>query len=229
MVKIKEIKISIHRKYTKDFQSYGYRIGVMLDVDKNDPRGDYYQGKAFLNDRIAEEDLIIKNIMDKKDVEKKSGYKELNFVPEGNLIVKDFVNKGVVKKKLVEIPKVKSDMIYRHKCDKCGGIFRDDKNDMEHYANNNGLMLCVGCRIGKSAVENIGDGGDGGNVMIPFDVKQIKRTSARAVLVELFGVRGDLWIPKSCIGDGDAMDLMEKGVKTMLFVKNWFLEKEGLI
>ena len=170
VVRIKEIKISIHRKYTKDYQSYGYRIGVMLDVDKDDPRSGYYEGKAFLNDRIAEEDLIIKNIVDKRDAEKSSGYKELGVIPE------------------------KSESV---------------------------LVVKSGSQDGGEAKD--------GDVMIPYGVKQIKRTSAKAVLVELFGVKGDVWIPKSCVGDGDAMDLMEKGVKTMLFVKNWFLEKEGLI
>lgn len=82
MVKIKEIKISIHRKYTKDCQSYGYRIGVMLDIGKDDPRGSYYEGKAFLNERIKEEDLVIKNIMDKRVAEKQSGYKELGVIPK---------------------------------------------------------------------------------------------------------------------------------------------------
>ena len=170
MVRLKEIKISIHRKYTKDYQSYGYRIGVMLDVDKDDPRSGYYEGKAFLNDRIAEEDLVIKNLMDKRVAEKSSGYKELKVIPE-----------------------------------KSEGVL-----------------------VVKSGSQDGGEAKDG-DVMIPYDVKQIKRTSAKAVLVELFGVKGDVWIPKSCVGDGDAMDLMEKGVKTMLFVKNWFLEKEGLI
>lgn len=174
MVRIKEIKISIHRKYTKDFQSYGYRIGVMLDVDKGDnSREGYYEAKAFLNERIAEEDLIIKNIMDKKVAEKESRVRELISVPE----VKTYEVSG--KRELVKIPMS-------------------------------------------------GDGG-GEIVMIPFDVKQIKRTSPKAVLVELFGTKGDLWIPKSCVGDGDAMDLMQKGVKSQLFVASWFLIKSGLV
>ena len=88
MVRIKEIKISIHRKYTKDFQSYGYRIGLQLEVGQTDgARSGYYEGKAFLNERIAEEDLIIKNIMDKKDAERSSGYKVLDVVPEKKMIL----------------------------------------------------------------------------------------------------------------------------------------------
>lgn len=175
-MRLKELKISIHRKYTKDFQSYGYRIGLMLDVDKIDnARTCYYSGKAFLNERIAEEDLIIKNIMDKKDAEKESGYKELSFVPE--VKKESFEVSG--KRELVKIP--------------------------------------------------VSDGVDGKVVMVPFDVKQIKRTSSKAVLVELFGTKGDLWIPKSCVGDGDAMDLVQKGVKLQLFVASWFLIKSGLM
>ncbi len=59
-MRIKEIKISIHRKYTKNFQSLGYRIGIMLDVEKDDnPRDCYYQGKSFLNERIKEENVLI--------------------------------------------------------------------------------------------------------------------------------------------------------------------------
>lgn len=30
----------------------------------------------------------------------------------------------------------------KHKCDNCGREFEDDMEDMEHYANDNGLMLC---------------------------------------------------------------------------------------
>ena len=184
VVRIKEIKISIHRKYTKDFQSYGYRVGLQLDVDKDDPRSGYYEGKVFLNDRIAEEDLIIKNLMDKRDAEKGLGYKELVAIPERKVGKNDLV-----------------------------GAYKELKETYKE--------------LEKRKLEG-GEAKDG-DVMIPYDVKQIKRTSAKAVLVELFGVKGDVWIPKSCVGDGDAMDLMEKGVKTMLFVKNWFLEKEGLI
>ncbi|MBA7578637.1 hypothetical protein ES708_20502 [subsurface metagenome] len=170
------IKISIHRKYTKDFQSYGYRIGLEMDVNKvDDARSGYYEGKAFLNERIAEEDLIIKNIMDKRVAEKGLGYKELVAIPERKV-------------------------------------------------GKNGLGGVAG-ELEKREFKGDGDG----NVLLSYDVKQIKRTSDKAVLVELFGEKGDLWIPKSCIGDGDAMDLMQTGVKTMLFVKNWFLQKNGLI
>lgn len=90
MVKIKEIKISIHRKYTKGFQSYGYRIGIMMDVGKTDPRQGFYEGKVFLNERIAEEDLIIQNIMDKKIVVKQN----LSMLEVGTEVLE-----------LVEIPK----------------------------------------------------------------------------------------------------------------------------
>lgn len=66
MVKIKEIKISIHRKYTQDFQSFGYRIGIMMDVDlKDNPRDVYYQGKDFLNERMKEENNAIANLLRK--------------------------------------------------------------------------------------------------------------------------------------------------------------------
>lgn len=180
MVRIKEIKISIHRKYTKDFQSYGYRVGLQLEIGQtNGAKSGYYEGKAFLNERIAEEDLIIKNIMDKRDAEKKLGYEKLGRIPEREV----------------------------------------DRTD-----------LGGGYKVLEARESAVGVDGDvDGNVLVSFDVRQIKRTSTGAVLVELFDKKGDLWIPKSCIGDGDAMDLMQKGVKTMLRVKNWFLEKNGLI
>lgn len=175
VVKIRMIKISIHRKYTEDFQSYGYRIGLEVDVGKiDDAKSSYYEGKAFLNERIAEEDLIIKNIMGRRVAEKELGYKELVAIPVGKVKKNDL-----------------------------GGVARGSE---------------------KRELKN----GDG-NVMVPFDVRQIKKTSSGAVLVELFDRKGSLWIPKSCIGDGDVMDLMQKGVKTMLRVKKWFLEKKGLI
>lgn len=65
-MRIKEIKISIHRKYTQDFQSFGYRIGIMMDVDsKDNSRDAYYQGKAFLNERMKEENNAIADLLRK--------------------------------------------------------------------------------------------------------------------------------------------------------------------
>ncbi|GAI83377.1 unnamed protein product, partial [marine sediment metagenome] len=183
---MKEIKISIHRKYTKDFQSYGYRIGLQMDVDKDDPRSAYYEGKAFLNERIAEEDLIIKNIMNKKDAERGSGYKELVAVPVGK--VKKNGLGGVAEKELV----VKS-----YLCGGCGTWLVGEKGV-------DGKVFCkkCGCRKHITAT-NISrspevDGGDG-NVMIPIDVRQIEVVSDKAVLVELFGDKGKVWVPKSCV------------------------------
>ncbi len=65
-MRITEIKISIHRKYTQDFQSFGYRIGIMMDVDsKDNPRDVYYQGKAFLSERMKEENNAIADLLRK--------------------------------------------------------------------------------------------------------------------------------------------------------------------
>ena len=69
---------------------------------------------------------------------------------------------------------------------------------------------------------------DGGNGKIAIDVREIVMTSPKAVLVELFGF-GRKWIPKSCIQDGNMVDRMAKGVKTMLYVSEWFLNKEGIV
>lgn len=224
MVRIKEIKISIHRKYTKDFQSYGYRIGLQLDVGKDDPRGVYYEGKAFLNERIAEEDLIIKNIMDKKVAEKSSGYKELGAIPAKFIDLggaKGFAKEmGRIKKIMGETGMSEVDVV---------NLAKEKMIELKGLISEEGAVYIVGKELGVDVPESgKKDGGDG-NVMIPFDVRQIKRVSPKAVLVELFGNKGDLWIPKSCVGDGDAMELMQKGVKTQLLVKNWFLEKSGLI
>lgn len=35
---------------------------------------------------------------------------------------------------------------YRHICDSCGAIFTDNKEDTEHYLNNNGLIFCKDCK-----------------------------------------------------------------------------------
>ncbi len=67
-MRITEIKISIHRKYTQDFQSFGYRIGIMMDVGlKDEPRDCYYQGKSFLNERIKEENNKIADLLEKME------------------------------------------------------------------------------------------------------------------------------------------------------------------
>lgn len=225
------IKISIHRKYTKNFQSYGYRIGLEMDVNKvDDARSGYYEGKAFLNERIAEEDLIIKNIMDKKGAEKNSGYKVLDVIPEKKMISGRLISLGGSKDPLFEKEEGNIKRIVGET-----GLKRSDVIDLakekmvelKGLIGEEGAIYIVGKELGVNVSGSAKEGD--GNIMIPYDVRQVKRTSAKAVLVELFGGKGDVWIPKSCIGDGDAMDLMQTGVKIMLFVKNWFLEKSGLI
>lgn len=42
---------------------------------------------------------------------------------------------------------IKKDNLYKHICDECNKIFYDEKEDMEHYTENNGLMLCENCPI----------------------------------------------------------------------------------
>ena len=67
-MRIKEIKLSIHRKYTQNYNSYGFRIGIMMDVDsKDNPRDCYYQGKVFLNERIKEENNAIADLLEKME------------------------------------------------------------------------------------------------------------------------------------------------------------------
>jgi hypothetical protein len=193
-----------------------------MDVNKvDDARSGYYEGKAFLNERIAEEDLVIKNIMDKKDAEKSSGYKELSFVPEGNLAVKNIIDKGVAEKKR---------FVVSYACEGCGKWITGDKGkDGKVFCKNCGCMiyptatrksLAIGTESGKE--------GDG-DKWSPIEVRQIESTSAKAVLVELFGEKGDMWIPKSCVSGGELLDKMATGVKTVLFVKEWFLKKNGLM
>ena len=69
MVRITEIKVSIHRKFTKNYNSYGYRIGVMVDVGSSTAQDAYYQGLAFLQDKMKEENQSIEIEMGKKDYE----------------------------------------------------------------------------------------------------------------------------------------------------------------
>jgi len=209
----------------------------MLDVGKvDDARSGYYEGKAFLNDRIAEEDLIIKNIMDVKGAEKKSGYKQLGRIPERKI---DRAGLGggyeelEPRKNVVEVDGVIKKIMGETgmKIDEIINLAREKMVEQKGLLDEKGAIYLVGKELGVGVSEgkDVEVGGGDGNVLVPFDVRQIKKVSAMAVLVELFDKKGDLWIPKSCIGDGDIMDLMEKGVKTMLRVKNWFLEKKGLI
>lgn len=241
MVRIKEIKISIHRKYTKDFNSYGYRIGIMLDVDKDDPRSGYYEGKAFLNERIKEEDLVIKNAMDKRVAEKESGYKELGVIPKKRasiVPVKDIdlggftdvsfeKERGVIEKIMGETGLTWDDVV---------NLAREKGVELKGLINEKGAIYIVGKELGVGVggvfKEVGGSVGDDGDKWIPFDVRAIRGTTSKAVLVELFGDKGDMmdvWIPKSCVKDGGGVDKMMKGEKTMLFVKDWFLKKQGLL
>ena len=97
-MKIKEIKLSIHRKYTQNFNSYGFRIGIMMDVGKNDnPMDCYYQGKAFLNERIKEENNAIADLLENFERVKSEGSESVKAKP-----------KGLDSRELVEIPIVKS-------------------------------------------------------------------------------------------------------------------------
>ncbi len=96
-MRIKEIKISIHRKYTKNFQSLGYRIGIMLDVEKDDnPRDCYYQGKSFLNERIKEENVLIDKKFEWLEKGKVKGSKLTNIPVESSTKVMLNAQKGRV-------------------------------------------------------------------------------------------------------------------------------------
>ncbi|TKJ26212.1 MAG: hypothetical protein CEE42_05215 [Promethearchaeota archaeon Loki_b31] len=239
VVRIKEIKISIHRKYTRDFQSYGYRIGVMLDVGGVSPEQAYNGAKTFLNKKIGEEDLIIKNIMDVKDAQKRLGYEKLGRIPEREIVRTDTgggykeleKREGVVKMDVVDNGVAeKKRFVVSYACEGCGKWITGVKDkDGKVFCKNCGCMIYpYATRKSLDVGTESGKEGDG-NVLVPFDVRQIIRTSDMAVLVELFGKKGDLWIPKSCIGGGDAMDSMERGVKIILDVKRWFLKKMGLV
>jgi len=58
--KIKEISMMVYRKYTEDFDSLGFRLGLSVEVKDGDARDSWYQGRLFLDERIKEEESLIK-------------------------------------------------------------------------------------------------------------------------------------------------------------------------
>lgn len=65
MVKLKEIKMSVHRKYTKDYQSYGFRIGLMVDVEEDESAMTAYRKVSkYLKSLTDAENKKIWNIME---------------------------------------------------------------------------------------------------------------------------------------------------------------------
>lgn len=71
MVKIKEIKISVHRKYTKDYNSYGFRIGMMADIGE-DPDVSYAQISKVMEKWTKAEDNKIFRLIATADAKKAS-------------------------------------------------------------------------------------------------------------------------------------------------------------
>ena len=59
MVKIKEISIMIYRKFTKDFDSLGFRLGIAVEVGNDNPKDSWVQGRLFLEGKVIAEEAII--------------------------------------------------------------------------------------------------------------------------------------------------------------------------
>ncbi|TFG23921.1 MAG: hypothetical protein EU529_05845 [Promethearchaeota archaeon] len=54
MVSVKEIKISVHRKYTKDYQSYGFRVGIMGNVEERENIKTAYYNISKILDKMVD-------------------------------------------------------------------------------------------------------------------------------------------------------------------------------
>ncbi len=106
----------VYRKYTKDFDSLGFRFGVTVDLEGGDPRDSWYQGRLFLGERIKEEEkLVIKKfewLAKKKKID-----------------VKSESMKGV---ELVEIPKLMEIPKSEKKVDKRSFVWVEDSDDAYH-------------------------------------------------------------------------------------------------
>jgi hypothetical protein len=77
-MKLKEIKMSVHRKYTKDYQSYGFRIGIMYDVEGAEPMDAHREVSNTLKKMTMNENEKTWSVMkSQKGIENKSGVKEV--------------------------------------------------------------------------------------------------------------------------------------------------------
>ena len=57
------MKISIHRKFTKNFNSFGFRIGIMVDVENEIPMEAYRTTSKVVGQMTKEEELLCKNAL----------------------------------------------------------------------------------------------------------------------------------------------------------------------
>ena len=66
----------------------------------------------------------------------------------------------------------------------------------------------------------------GGEDMIAFEGVVCIRGTKRAILVGIDEEKGEVWIPRSVVGDDNAW--WDRGEAGTLLVKRWFGKKEGL-
>lgn len=56
----------------------------------------------------------------------------------------------------------------------------------------------------------------------------IAEVTDKAILVDIKGTRGEHWIPRSVIEDGDEINENDIGEDLEFMVESWFVDKEGL-
>ena len=230
-IEIKEISMMVYRKYTEDFDSLGYRLGVTVEVKGANSRDSWYQGRLFLGKRMQEEENVIEKEFErlakkkKRFVGGKRPVMELIEIPMGSDVkVTSSVQKLMVKtKEGNKVYVIDVDDAY-HRI-----IFETDKS-LESIKEGVEQVMKMGVTEKEALLEvaALNDINMRFNEKITISIRRIIRTSSKAVLIELYDNR-EVWVPKSSILGGDNIDNFAKDTKMLMDIDKWFLGKEGIL
>ena len=228
-IEIKEISMMVYRKYTEDFDSLGYRLGVTVEVKGANPRDLWYQGRLFLGKRMQEEENTIEKEFErlakkkKKFVGGKRPVMELIEIPMGSDVkVTSSVQKPMVKTKDGnKVYVIDVDDAY-HRI-----MFETDKA-LESIKKDVGQVMKMGVTE-KEALLEVAALNDIDMVFkekITIDIYGILKITPKAILIKFYNNR-EVWIPKTSIAgiiDGYALN-----TKMTIKIDKWLLTKEGIL
>ena len=227
--KIKEISMMVYRKYTEDFDSLGYRLGVTVEVKDGDPRDSWYQGRLFLGKRMKEEEDTIEKEFErlarkkKKFVRGKRPVMELIEIPMGTDVkVISNVQKPMIKTKIDDKVYVSGvDDAYHRIIFETGKSLESIKEGVEQV-----MKMGVSEKEALLEVAALNDIDMVFKEKITIDIYGILKITPKAVLIKFYSNR-EVWIPKTSIAgivDGYALN-----TKMTIKIDKWLLTKEGIL